>query len=358
MEMTAELSIKTGEEFTIYHEQDRDCVPPDVTRLRDGRLMVAFRKGINHISKDGVIAITTSTDEGTTWGVPVIVKEAIEPPVGYRDPSLCELQDGTLILSFARFCGRDSSTWDGCHLIVMRSFDGGATWPEYQELPHAPFDFMLTTERCIELDSGRVLMPAYAGSQQNQYSVSIVMYSDDKGATWSYLSTIDARPFYVQSRYFMENTITQTKSGKLVTVCRTNTHMLQAVSEDSGATWIKHQVLTHTPPETQPSLLSLTDGTLLLAYGDRGALPRDPSYPFNIRVRISRDEGESWEEGFILRDEIPHMDMGYPTSVELSPGHILTVYWRSEPPAGDAKWPEGWQYWLCGKKWSISSRLL
>jgi Neuraminidase (sialidase) len=348
--------IQLAEEIVIFHEAGRDCVPPDVIRLRNGHLIVAFRMGTDHKSLDGVITITKSTDDGHTWGMPTIVKEAADPPVGYRDPSLCELRDGTLLLSFARFCGRDSSTWDGCHLIVMRSFDGGETWSDSHELSSAPFDFMLTTEGCIELDSGRVLMPVYAGSEKNQYTVSIIMHSDDQGATWSYLSTIDARPFYSHSRFFMENSIALTKGGKLIAVSRTNAHMLQAISTDGGQTWSDHQVLMDTPPETQPSLLVLEDGTVLLAYGDRGPLPRDLTYPCCIRVRTSKNEGETWEDGFVLRDQLPHWDMGYPTSVELTPGHILTVYWRSEP-GKEKPWPEGWSYWLCGRTWSVNSKL-
>jgi hypothetical protein len=352
MKLESTEYVKLGEEFVIYHEQDRDCVPPDVLNLKDGTIAVTFRSGKDHASAEGEIVWAVSRDSGATWSQPQVIKKASEPAVGYRDPSLTELSDGTLLLSFFRASGTaGDGSWDGSHLIVMRSFDSGETWPEETAIPTEPFDFMRTTERCIELASGRVLMPIYAGSYKNQYCVSGILCSDDQGATWSYLSTIDARAFNATYRYYMENSIVEMSGGKLIAVSRTDQHMLQAISEDSGVTWKEQKVLTDTPPETQPSLLKLSNNTLLLAYGDRGPLPRDLSYPVHIRVRVSRDEGDSWEEGFVLEDQFAHWDMGYPTSIELCPSEVLTVYWRSEPDP-EQPWPKNWQYWLCGKKWS------
>lgn len=342
-------SLRLGEEVTIYHEEGRDCVTADLLKLNNGALAVVFRNGSDHKSMDGDIKLTLSTDEGRTWSPPRTIKAGIHPPFGFRSPSLCELRDGTLILSFFRFSGHYGRSWDGTHLVVMRSFDGGQTWPDEQELS-APFDFMLTNEHGFELPSGRVLMPVYGGSQQHQFTVSGVMCSDNKGADWRYLSTIDTRPFYKDSRFYMENAIVRTASGRLVAVSRTSRHMIQAISEDEGRSWKRHRALKDTPPSTQPSLCRLSDGTLLLSYGDRGALPHDLSYPFNIRIRTSKDEGETWEEGFILRDRLPHWDMGYPTTVELRPGRMFTLYWRSEPAEG-REWPNGWKYWLSGRSW-------
>jgi hypothetical protein len=176
--------------------------------------------------------------------------------------------------------------------------------------------------------------------------------SDNKGADWYYLSTIDTLPFYQNKRFYMENAVVETKEGKLVAVSRTQKHMIQAMSQDGGASWQHHRTLTDTPPDTQPSLLCASDGTLLLSYGDRGPLPRKPSYPYSIMIKKSTDGGLTWDSGFALRDNLPHWDMGYPTTIELSPGSFMTVYWRSEPTAA-AKWPDGLEYWISGIKWGM-----
>lgn len=43
---------------------------------------------------------------------------------------------------------------------------------------------------------------------------------------------------------------------------------------------------------------------------------------------ISYDEGKSWEHDFVIRDDGPDGDLGYPASVELDDSKILTVYYQ------------------------------
>ena len=41
---------------------------------------------------------------------------------------------------------------------------------------------------------------------------------------------------------------------------------------------------------------------------------------------ISTDDGQTWEQAIVLRDDGPDGDLGYPASVELADGSILTAY--------------------------------
>ena len=45
-------------------------------------------------------------------------------------------------------------------------------------------------------------------------------------------------------------------------------------------------------------------------------------------MMISRDGGESWDADWILRDDGPDWDLGYPASVEMPDGSVLTVYYQ------------------------------
>ena len=44
---------------------------------------------------------------------------------------------------------------------------------------------------------------------------------------------------------------------------------------------------------------------------------------------ISYDGGETFEKEVVLRDDATHGDLGYPSTVELSDGSLLTVYYQS-----------------------------
>ena len=341
-------------EIIVFQKKGRAGVPADMCLLRSGELISSFREASNHTDINGEIALVRSHDGGLSWAEHQIVKHAEDPPSDYRDASICELSDGTLLLTFFSWRGQThKGNWDGTRTWVMRSFDGGNTWPEEHILATDPFDFMLTTERGIELPNGRILMAVHAGSRAKRVQNAAIMYSDDKGASWSYLSTAQTCDWPPNAGWSMETSITKTKSGSIVAVSRTGRHMLQATTFDAGKTWTEHKELEDTPPDTQPSINSLSDGRLLLAYGDRGPRPRRIEYPFSIKVRLSEDEGKTWGEEIVLTDNLPHWDMGYPTSVEIEPSFLVTVYWRSKPPSQEASWPAGFEYSLCCKRWHL-----
>lgn len=100
----------------------------------------------------------------------------------------------------------------------------------------------------------------------------------------------------------------------------------ESYSDDGGRTWVAPfpTPLWGFPPH----LLLLSDGRVLCSYGYRRP-------PFGQRACISAD-GISWDVSreIILRDDAPNGDLGYPASVELEPGKILTIYYQPNVPRG------------------------
>ena len=52
--------------------------------------------------------------------------------------------------------------------------------------------------------------------------------------------------------------------------------------------------------------------------------------PYGQRACLSHDGGQTWEieNEIILRDDAPNGDLGYPSTVELDPGELLTTYYQ------------------------------
>ena len=89
---------------------------------------------------------------------------------------------------------------------------------------------------------------------------------------------------------------------------QTDFQMCQSYSSDGGKTWSRAEVMDfHGSP---PHLLRLSGGVLVTTYGYR-------EKPYGIRAMLSHDDGETWRYDYILRDDGPHPDLGYPSSVEL-----------------------------------------
>jgi hypothetical protein len=69
-----------------------------------------------------------------------------------------------------------------------------------------------------------------------------------------------------------------------------------------------------------PHLMLHSSGALILTYGRREA-------PFGERIMISRDGGKTWGEEHILTEAYCN-DLGYPATVELEDGSLVTVYYE------------------------------
>ena len=64
-----------------------------------------------------------------------------------------------------------------------------------------------------------------------------------------------------------------------------------------------------------------SSGTLVLTYGYRQA-------PFGQRVALSRDDGATWDHDWIIRDDGPDGDLGYPSTVEMADASLFTVCYQ------------------------------
>lgn len=93
-------------------------------------------------------------------------------------------------------------------------------------------------------------------------------------------------------------------------------------SADEGRTW---ELLGRPAPNVghngnPPTVTRLASGRLVLVYGYRDA-------PYGLRARTSDDEGRSWSDEIVLRDDGGMSDLGYPRTVLRPDGRLLSVYY-------------------------------
>jgi hypothetical protein len=74
-------------------------------------------------------------------------------------------------------------------------------------------------------------------------------------------------------------------------------------------------------------LLRLADGRVVLTYGirNRGL--------YALGVRVSEDEGKSWGPPWVLLNLEGATDGGYPSSLQMGDGTIVTAYYCNHAPA-------------------------
>ena len=167
---------------------------PDVKRLDDGELLVAFYAGYAHgspptdrLPNSGKMALVRSKDNGVTWGP---VETIVDSRDDDHDGSLQQLRDGTLICNYfvdiyyRVIDGKEvRANWWKIALRCVRSKDRGKTWSKPIEI-QGPWSYVsATSDAVLERDDGVLLMPVY-GWEHNGPWRSGVLFSRDQGQTW------------------------------------------------------------------------------------------------------------------------------------------------------------------------------
>lgn len=329
---------------------------PTLTRLSDGRLVVAYSGGREgHVCPFGRIEAIWSEDGGRTWTTSRILEDS---PSDDRDGAISQTPAGTLLLHWATSqawlsrvdldeiaenwpAAEGTSEWfmpawtesrlkrwmmardrlpegfrDGPSRYWMkRSEDGGITWSDSYEVP------MHNVHGITVRENGD---PLYFG--RSGASVSVFSTPDD-GRTWRELAPLPVRPGD-DAREYHELHGVETASGRLVVHIRNHNpvnegSILQTVSDDGGHTWTTPAPIGVSAGARNPShLLLLENGDLLMTYGHRGA-------PWLIKTRVSRDGGESWSHPLILYSGAERSDMGYPSTVQVADGSLVTVWYET-----------------------------
>ena len=214
-------------------------------------------------------------------------------------------------------------------LFVKRSKDNGKTW-EKDEWIAEGFKWVLGFERGIVLENGTMIIPMY-GLKDDGSEVAFVLRSKSDLNEWS----------LVEIGKGDETALVEVSSNEVLAMSRYTSgddagYLLSTRSHDGGLTWSSQ---TKTNVWGFPAhLLKLSDDRILCSYGFRKS-------PMGIRAVISDDGGLTWniQQEYILRDDSgtisakneqtkltggrPSSDVGYPVSIQLIDGSILTVYY-------------------------------
>jgi len=325
---------------------------PTVARRKNGELWVTYSGGReSHVCPFGQVQAMTSRDDGASWSWPRIL---LDSATDDRDSGVIETTKGSLIVTTftslayethltsatefsqhtpkgwisAPMAPEQLAKWRAAHgrlneaerkaelgTWAIRSVDGGRTWsnriPTVVNSPHGP----------IQLKDGRLL---YAGKRLWTDRKIGVSESRDDGLTWQWLAEIPIRQGG-RGNYHELHAV-EAADGTLVAQIRNHDESdgrltLQTESRDHGRTWSEPRPICYGFPT---HLLRLRDGRLLMSYGYRRV-------PFGNRARVSSDHGKSWSDEITISADGKDGDLGYPSTIELADGTLLTVWYQSMP---------------------------
>lgn len=345
--------LRTGD---VYHSENLFGYSgwPTVAKLEDGRLIATFSAGrIAHVCPFGKTVACYSYDEGKTWTAPFAVADT---PFDDRDGGICVRGKQVLITTFNNTYSfqreenarrNDSSLKDviedyiKCNenadnsLVgswVYVSEDGGNVFDKRYRMPitnpHGP----------ILLSDGRYFYVGRSFSVDKNYLEEGVFdkflpeglyccYSTD-GYEWTEPESI---PFEPQNDdLWCEPHAFEKKDGTISVMVRVQklkngigpmrTYQIDQTADGKWAKPVDLGILA-----SPPHIIRHSSGALILVVGRRVK-------PYAQQALISRDDGKTWSEPIDIDTRTCSDDHGYPSSVELSDGSVLTAFYQREKP--------------------------
>ena len=296
--------------------------------------------GFHSIGRPQLTKLARSLDGGKTW-----TSEDPENFVGKDDEPVPS--PGNIRFGHPDFALRVAA--DGYHGTnddkgrFFISYDRGKTWEgsyrfngllEAEELQG--MEITARTSYIVTGDnSAQIIMTArnpeleYASRRDKPF----VAETTDGGETFNFISWVV--PWTDDgNRAAMPSTVV-TEDGKIIVAVRVRNPRESIpcwidayVSEDNGRTWSFLSKVGETGEDNgnPAGLAILEDGRLACAYANRDKR--------QLLVRFSEDEGATWGEEIVVRDNPHTYDMGYPVLMQNNDGKMVSIYYlaREERP--------------------------
>ncbi len=331
----AYVTGRDGERPTPIVAIENVCAWPNLTVLPDGAIVATIFNHPSHGTTAGDVECWASEDGGKTWQKRGTPAEHENEHSNRMNVAAGLAKNGDLLVIASGWTGIKPSGEVGRpfreHILppwVSRSADGGRTWsvdkeafpadwPEAARHGYSPEGICVPFGDILPGKDGALRVAMYTGSR----GAGFVFRSTDDGKTWGEAVAI------ADDAVLNEPAIFHSGDGKWLAATRSNGLDLYA-SDDDAKSWTHRKKLTGAA-QHPGHIMRLADGRLLLTYGNR----LDPK---GIDMRLSADEGQTWTDPVRVADF--HGDGGYPSSVQLPDGQVLTAYYGRPYHMGVVVW--------------------
>ncbi|MHC4871839.1 MAG: sialidase family protein [Planctomycetota bacterium] len=298
---------------------------PNLTLLPSGEIAAVIYNHPSHgMGPDSGIELWISSDQGKSFEMRSLISDVSDVPGGIRMNHSAGLSENNeLIVLVSGFNAKQQLPLLPLQCCI--SADNGTTWQRHSlDVEKIPFGNIL------QGDDDELLSPMYWGEVNDgvkKFS-SHLYASSDNGHSWQEKSVIteDANETFVH----------KLADGRLIASARTScVDIMDSAlphgsgekiffSSDNGKTWDNGRLVSPQGQENS-NILQLKDGRILHCITSR--IPG----LFGVVFRVSEDSGETWSVHqplvTIPATDWHKTDCGYPSSVELDDGTIVTAYY-------------------------------
>lgn len=211
------------------------------------------------------------------------------------------------------------------------SYDRGRTWEGPYPFPNLELPGIASRTDFLPLSDDSRLFFMTAAKTDGAEGHAFCSRTSDGGRTFEFVSWIGPEPH----GWTIMPASLRLPNGRILVALRTRDgnpdsklakHWIDLyASDDEGASW--HHVGVPAAETgvggNPPTLTALHDGRLVITYGYRKA-------PFGMRAVVSSDQGQTWGDEIVLREDGGNHDIGYPRTVLRPDGTLVTIYYYND----------------------------
>lgn len=314
---------------------------PTIAKLQNGRICVgASGYRVEHICPFGTGVIAFSDDNGETYSEPIRIFDTV---LDDRDVGLTPFGDSGLIATSFNNPIEDQrdampqtrecidyvnsispkQEAEALGVLYRISHDCGETFGPILKAPvsspHGP----------TVLNDGTVLWVGRRLGSHNSIAAYVINTDTGemtlRGEMAIHNDDFDGLNFY-------EPHAIQLPDGKMICHLRTQNSdesiftLYQTVSLDNGVTWSKPRQIIRDDSGAPAHLFLHSSGTLITAFSHR-------LRPYGIWAVFSTDGGETWSDEAVIHNGYETDDLGYPSTIELDNGELLTAFYTRKSDA-------------------------
>ncbi len=312
---------------------------PTIAKLQNGKICVgASGYRVEHICPFGKGVLAFSDDNGETYSKPVPV---IDTVLDDRDVGLTVFGESGLIatsfnntLKFQRenmpqtqecvdyinsVSAEDEQEALGINFRISK--DCGKTFGKIYKSPvsspHGP----------VVLNDGTVLWVGRRLGVHNHIEAHTVNTETGEMTLRGELGIYKSDEF--KDIYFYEPDAIQLEDGKIICHLRAENEdeslfsLYQSISLDNGVTWTKPVQINRDDSGAPAHLFMHSSGVLICTFSHRAR-------PYGIWAIFSEDGGKTWSDESIIFEGKDSDDLGYPSTIELDDGSMITAFYTKE----------------------------
>ncbi len=320
-----------------YIAIDNVCAWPNIQLLKDGTILAMVYSEPNHGFSEGDIQCWASTDSGRNWKLRSIAAKH-EKDTNRMNIAAGLANNGDVIVLSSGWSHKPKRNSYPLPVMVCRSSNAGRSWKTTKSAFKLPptHSVVVPYGDIVRLSTNRLAACVYRPGQKDDTRFSRkrldfkeihdlnedsswLIFSDDDGRTWG-------SEIFLIGRHCNETAILKVDAVNWLAAARTAQSRVAFLklftSSDNGNSWQFSQPVSDAC-QHPAHLLKLNDDRILLTFGSRKTQK-------GIEVRISPDNGKTWLPTHELVALSGAGDCGYPSTVQLKDGTLVTAYYADK----------------------------